>query len=156
MVRRSALAVSFILVGAVPALAQTHPRPHDKGHPHGPGHVRPDSAEHSALHALLHGSWTGTLRSPQGVSSGLDLSVVYDSLRIATVQLRADKSIRVGGASHFTVTGDKLQWTQDVAGASCKATAVLNAATTLVAGVMEGKVACEDGESTFTLRRKTG
>jgi hypothetical protein len=39
---------------------------------------------------------------------------------------------------------------------ACKATAVLTAATPHVPETLEGKMACESGEITFTLRKKTG
>jgi len=156
MIRGLALTVSFLLASAVPGLAQTHPRPHPGTHPHGPGHIRPDSAQHAAMHARLHGSWTGMFSSPHGVSSGLDLSVAHDSLRQVTLKLSTDQPSLAGAASNFVIHGDTLQWTQELSGTSCKATAVLSAATPLVAERMKGKMACEDREITFTLHKKVG
>jgi hypothetical protein len=156
MIRGLALTVSMLLVVTVPALAQTHSGSHARGYPHGPGHVRPDSATHAAMHALLHGSWSGTLSSQHGVSSGLDMSVTHDSLRKVTLTMRTDRPIRAGAASDFAMNGDKLQWTQDLSGRSCKATAVLTTATAPAYETMSGKMACEDGEMTFLVRKKTG
>jgi len=163
MIRGLALTASFLLAGAMPALAQTHS--HGPGHvrpgagqhqPHGPGHVRPDSGQHAAMHALLHGSWTGTFRSAHGLSSGLDMSVAHDSAHKMALRMSTDQPLRAGAASNFVMDGAKLIWTQDLSGKSCKATAVLTAATPLAPETMEGKMACEHGESSFTLRKKTG
>lgn len=155
MIRTIALTASFLLAGTLPALAQAHPPGHGQGHPHGPGHVRPDSAHHAALHALLHGSWTGSVTSPHGVSRGLDLSVARDSLRKLLVSMSMGQPIRAGLASNFVMDGATIRWTQDLSGASCTASAVLSAVE-VPAAMIEGKLACEDGESTFTLRKKTG
>jgi hypothetical protein len=54
------------------------------------------------------------------------------------------------------MSGDKLQWTQDLAGTSCKATAVVSTATSLAPETIKGKMACEDRQMTFSLRKKTG
>jgi hypothetical protein len=156
MIRGLALTASFLLVGAVPALAQTHTRPHGQGHPHGPGHVRPDSATHAAMHARLHGSWTGTLTQHQGDSSLVHMSVAHDSLRNVTLRISTNKPTQVGTARDFVMTGDKLSWTQDLSGASCKATAVVTSATPLGSEVMKGTMACEHGEIAFTLHKETG
>lgn len=165
MIRGVALTASFLLAGAVSALAQTHPYPHPPHpYPHPwthshdrSGHVPLDSAQHAAMHPLLLGSWKGAFSSPQGVSSGLHLSVAHDSLRKVTLRMSTDRSIRAGAASNLATNGDKLHWTQDLSGTSCKATAVLTAATPLVPEMMKGRMACEDGEEiTFILQKRTG
>jgi hypothetical protein len=156
MIRGLALTVSLLVAGAGPALAQTHTRPHGQGYPHGPGHVRPDSATHAAMHAALHGSWTGTLSSHRGDSSGLSLSVAHDSARKVLLTMRTDRPIHVGVGSDFMMHGDKLHWTQDLSGKSCKATAVLTTATPRAPEAIRGELACEDGEITFTLHKTTG
>jgi hypothetical protein len=97
MIHGLALTASVFLAGAVPALAQTHSPSHARIHSHGPGHVRPDSAQHAALHARLHGSWEGTFRSAPGVSTGLALAVGYDSTRKVTLRMSTDQPIRGGG-----------------------------------------------------------
>jgi hypothetical protein len=158
MIRPLALTASFFLAGAIPALAQTHPSPrapHARTHSHGPGHVRPDSAHHAAMHAALHGTWTGTLNH-QGASSRLDLSVAPDSVRKLTLRLNADQPIRAGAASNFRVSGDTLQWTQELSGAPCEATARLSAATAIAPEKLEGTMACGLGQVRFTLHKKTG
>jgi hypothetical protein len=162
MIRRIALAAAFLLVGSVPALAQTHRPPHAPKHRnHPPGHVRPDSAHHAAAHARLHGArlhgaWTGTLSAPHGVSSGLALSVAGDSASRLTLTMTADQPLRAGAVSDPVIDGNTLRWTQDLSGRPCKTTAVLSAATPLVPATMRGKMACDDGEITFTLRKTTG
>jgi hypothetical protein len=157
MIRGLALTASFLLASAVPALAQTHPGSHAWPHAHSQsGHVPLDSARHAAMHALLLGSWRGTFSSPQGLSSGLEMSIAHDSLRNVTLRMSTDQPNRAGAASNVVIDGGRLHWTQDLSGASCKATAVLNAPTPLVPNTMEGKMTCEDREMTFTLRRKTG
>jgi hypothetical protein len=156
MIRRVALTASFLVAGAMPALAQTHSPPHAQAYPHGPGHIRPDSATHAAMHALLHGSWTGTLSSRQGVSTGLDMSVTHDSLRKVTLALRTDRAMQAGPAMDLVLNGDTLQWTQDLAGTSCKATATLSHATAPSPDTIIGRIACEDRNMTFSLRKKAG
>jgi hypothetical protein len=156
MIRGLAVTVSLLLAGTAPALAQTHTRSHGQAHPHGPGHVRPDSATHAAMHARLHGSWTGTFKSHQGDSSAMDISVAHDSLRKVTLRVSTDRPTQTGTVSDFVMNGDKLSWTQELSGASCKATAVLSSATPLATEMMKGRMACEHGEITFTLHKKSG
>ena len=116
MIRGLALTASFLLAGAVPALAQTHSHSHTGTYSHPPGHIRPDSGQHAAMHALLHGSWQGTLSSAQGVSSGLHLSVAHDSLRNVTLRMSTDQPLRAGAASNVMIDGAKLHWTQNLSG----------------------------------------
>ena len=156
MIRRLALTTCLLLAAAMPALAQIHPGSHDGAYPHGPGHVRPDDATHALMHMLLYGSWTGTLSTQQGVSSGLDMSVTQDSRRHVILTMRAEQPIQVGAATNLVVNGDKLQWTQALAGGSCKAMGVLSNATPLAPEMIKGKISCEDGELTFLLRKKIG
>ncbi len=156
MIRGLALSASLILAGAVPALAQTHSPSHSQRPPHGQGHTRPDSAQHAAMHALLHGSWKGTLSSARGFSSGLDMMVTHDSVRNVTLRMSTDQPIRAGAASNVVMDGATIHWTQDLSGTSCKATAVLTAATPHDPDLLQGNLSCEDGEVTFTLRKKTG
>ena len=61
-----------------------------------------------------------------------------------------------GAARNVMMEGAKLHWTQDLSGASCKATAVLTAATPPIPETMKGTMGCENGEVTFTLRKKAG
>ena len=154
MIRGLALTALFLLAGAVPALSQSHPPGH-KRPPHGPGHTPPDSAQH-AMHALLHGSWSGTLSSHHGVASGLNLSVAHDSLRKVTLRMSADQPARVGTARDLAIDGNKIHWTQEFSGASCKASAVLSSATASTPAKLDGKMACENGERTFSLLKTPG
>jgi len=155
MIRGFALASSFILLGAAPALAQAHSRPHPQVHLHGPGHTRPDSAAHAAMHAMLHGSWTGTFWSARGDSSAMHMSVAHDSPLQVTLRMSTDQPMRAGEASDFVMGGDELQWTQDLSGASCKAAAVVSHAAASIPE-MKGRMQCELGEVTFTLHKKAG
>lgn len=154
MIRGLALTASFVLLGGAPALAQGHP-PHAPGHPHG-AHPPMDPARHAAMHALLLGSWAGTLSSAQGVTSALGLSVTQDSAQNVVATMRTDTPARAGAATNFVMDGDKLEWAQDLSGASCQANAVLTAATPRVPETIKGTMKCEDGAATFTLRKKTG
>ena len=155
MIRAVALRVCLLVAGAVPALAQTHPSSHPQGYPHGAGHMAVDSATHAALHALLHGSWTGTLTSAQGVSTGIDMSVARDSTGQGRVTMTTARPSRSGAASDFLMDGDKLQWTQDLSGATCKATAVVATSGPSARETITGKMACDAEESTFTLHKLT-
>ena len=95
-----------------------HPAGHGQGHPQvGPGHTRADSAQHAALHALVHGNWSGMFTSPKGVVGGLNLSVSRDSLRKLLVNMSIGQPTRAGLASNFVVDGATIRWTQDLSGA---------------------------------------
>ena len=155
MIRRLALAGSFVVACAVRALAQTHPDSHARPTAHDPAdHPAIDSAQHAALHALLHGSWDGTM-SHHGVSSSLKMSVTHDSLHNVLMTLHADQHIQSGLASDFAIRGDTVQWSQIVSGRPCKATALLSEGAHHAPGAMKGRVVCDDGEMTFNLQKKT-
>lgn len=157
MKRILALTVSFCLAGAAAALAQTHPQTHAQGRPHdASGHDPLDPSQHAAMHALLHGNWTGTSSSPGALSRKLDLAVATDKLGNVTLKMKADRPIRAGAASRVALDGNTLHWTQDVSGAPCQATAVLSAATPLVPDTMKGSMACEQREITFELQKTKG
>lgn len=79
-----------------------------------------------------------------------------DSLQRVTLNVEADQSIRPGSVSDLVMDGDNLRWRQEVSGTSCEATAVLTPATSVVPAVMKGKMACQNGDITFTLHKKTG
>jgi len=151
---RPLLTASLCVACAAPALAQSHPIPHPRPHPHDSlAHPRPDSAHHAALHALLHGAWTGTLTSPHGSSEAFHLSVAHDSLRHEALKVMADHALRAGAASRFAMSGDTLRWTQELNGKSCTATATVTPATPSDSGVLRGTVACADGTRSFLLRK---
>ena len=153
MNRHVFLTVSLLVAAAGPALSQTHSGSHER-RPHGPGHVRPDSATHAAMHALFHGSWTGTLTSPVGLSSRMELSVARDTVRGVTLTVNTDQAKR-GPASDLALGDDKqLRWTQDVSGTKCRAHAALSVATKTSRESLIGKLSCDGVESSFTLHRK--
>ncbi len=154
MIRGLALSVVLLLTGAVPALAQTHSPSHAQGYPHEPGHVPPDPALHDALHALLHGNWIGTFSSSQGRSGAMNMLVAHHNLPKVTLTMGTDRPFRAGSANDFAMNGDKLQWTQHLSGTRCKATAVLIRATPIAPEMIKGRMACEDGELTFSLRKR--
>ncbi len=153
MIRRLAFTASFFLASALPALAQSHPAHPGQPHPHGPGHRPPDPAHHAAMHALLHGTWQGSIRSLRGGSGSLQMSVTPDSLRKLIIKLSAVRPIQAGAARDVVMDGATLHWIQDLSGQSCHANAVLSAATPAVPETLDGRIACEDGEFTFTLRK---
>lgn len=155
-----------MLAMSAPAFAQATPphpphiRPHLPGQPHHPL----DSAQHAALHALLHGLWSGHMNH-HGVSSGFDVTIAHDSAKNVMLNMHAAQSIRLGAASNFALNGEKLEWTQDVAGKSCKAAAALHsdparahnaAPSTPQTPELNGTFSCADGEIRFTLRKRPG
>ena len=150
MSRRFAFTVALALWSAAPAMAQSHPTAHSGPRQHGSGHVRPDSATHAAMHALLHGTWTGTLTAAHG-SKALNLTFADDSMPLV---FHADQSAQFGRSADFRVKGQELQWTQEVAGAPCKASAVVTAATPQSPESFKGKMECADGARSFVLHRK--
>ena len=153
MKRHLFLTLSLLVAAAGPALSQTHSGSHER-RPHGPGHVRPDSATHAAMHALFHGIWTGILTSPVGASSRMELSVVRDSARGLALTINTDQDKR-GSATDLALGDDKqLRWTQDLSGTKCKAHAALSVAAKTSPQALSGKLSCDGVESSFTLHRK--
>lgn len=157
MIRGLALTVSFSLAGAGLALAQTHPPSHSQGRPHDSSdHAAIDPSQHAAMHALMHGNWTGASISRAGVSRKLDLMVARDRLGNLTLQMTTEQPVRVGSATHVNIEGSTLTWTQDYSGAPCNATAVVSAATELAPETMKGTMTCQQGEITFALQKTKG
>ena len=66
MTLRFGLTATLVLAGSMTLLAQSHDRTHPQGQPHGP-HDAIDPQLHAAMHSLV-GTWTGTLRSANGLS----------------------------------------------------------------------------------------
>jgi hypothetical protein len=155
MIRGLAVTVGFLVVSAVPAVAQVHPGSHSLSHPHVPGHPPVDSATHAALHALLHGSWTGALTSAHGISTSMEMAVAHDSLLKLLLTINGAEPTGGATASDFMIQGDTLHWTHALSGATCRATAVLTAATRAVPATMNGRMVCADSALTFSLRKKT-
>jgi hypothetical protein len=108
------------------------------------------------MHAMLTGTWRGTLTTSEGTSNALELAVAHDSVRGMTLWMGTGQSVPATTISNLAVDGTKLQWTQDLSGASCKATAVMSQATALEREMMKGKMTCADGEIAFVLRKTTG
>jgi hypothetical protein len=158
MIRSLALTVSFSLAVAGLALAQTHQPSHSQGRPphDSSDHAAVDPGQHAAMHALVHGYWTGASISRAGVSQKLDLIVANDKLGNLTLQMTTDERVRVGSAKHVNIEGSTLTWTQDYSGAPCNATAVVSPATKLVPETMKGTMACQQGEITFALQKTKG
>lgn len=153
MIRHLALTTSLLAITAAPGLSQTHSGSHVRPRAHGPGHVRPDSATHAAMHAALHGTWSGPLSSG-GISKGMVLSVVQDSMHGVILTVSTDQPKRSGAASDLVVGRDgQLRWTQDLSGTRCKASAMLNAETATSPEALRGKMSCDGVESTFTLKK---
>ena len=157
MTRALALTAALLLVSAASASAQTHHSGGARTHPpHAPGHERPDPAHHAAMHALLTGRWSGTVTSAQGITSDLTLAVAHDSVQGMTLTTDAGERIPAAKISNVAMEGTRLEWTQDLSGAKCKASAVVSPATQLEPETVKGKMTCADGDRTFVLRKTTG
>src|SRR5262245_20973760 len=121
MTHRFALTVLLLLIGSVPALAQTHPADHPQGQPHDrSSHPAIDPQQHALMHGMLLGNWTGTLTSPDGSSIPLDLAVMNERHGELTLKMASSRSKELGAASALVLNGDTLRWTQAFAGTSCK------------------------------------
>ena len=148
-----AIAAAFALTLIVaPARAQIHPGSHSMRHPH-------DSLAHppmdSALHALLHGTWTGKLVSARG-SQELRLSITHDSLHGAMVKVVSAPPGLSGNASAVAIRGDTLRWRQELADKTCPATAILNTLKSTADQSLRGTLACDGGDMTFVLHKTSG
>ena len=151
MTYRFAFAAALLLATASPVIGQIHPPSHDRNRQHGPDHVRPDSATHAALHALLHGRWEGTM-SHRDRSTPLSVSITRDSAAGFVFAFRSNAQVHPGAAKHITVQGEKLQWDQIVDGRACKASAALSKSKEEKV-VMKGFMKCDRDEIAFTLNR---
>ena len=147
---------ALLLASAPSAVAQAH-HSGTPTHPHhAPGHERPDSAHHAAMHDLMTGRWSGTVTSPEGITSNLTLAIAHDSLQGMTITTDTGERIAAARISKLSMQDIRLEWTQDLSGSSCKATAVLSRATPLDGETVSGKMTCADGDRTFVLRKTTG
>lgn len=156
MTRALALTAALLLAGATSARAQTHHSGAPTHPRHAPGHERPDPAHHAAMHALLTGRWSGTVTSAQGITSSFTVAVAHDSLQGMTLTTATGERIPVAKITNITMDGTRLQWTQDLSGTSCKATATVSPATQLERETVRGTMTCDDGDRTFVLRKTTG
>ena len=151
MLRALAAAFALTLI-VVPARAQNHQTTHATRQSH-------DSLAHlqidSAVHALLHGAWTGTLDSLHG-SGALRLSITRDSLQGPMVRVLSGLAGLSEKASSLAIRGDTLHWRQKLADKTCLATAVLNKAKPMADQSLKGSLACEGGDVTFVLHKSGG
>src|SRR5262245_3376636 len=153
MTHRFALAVSLLLAGSVPALAQTHPA-HPPGQPHDrSAHPAMDPQEHARMHGALLGNWTGTLTFPDGRSTKVDLTAANDSHGALTLTITSSQPNEVGAASGIVFEGQTLRWTQALSERACKASAVVAAKTAQVAETMKGTMKCPEREIAFALEK---
>ena len=155
MLRHLAKAVAILGTAAVPALAQRHPGSHARPASHDSLHHAPmDSAQHAALHALVHGMWTGTI-SDHGTASPFSMSIAHDSIYLTLMHATTTSPITLGTGQHMTSAADTVHWIQDVSGVACPATAALRAsATSNATPTMEGAIACPGHALRFTLTKK--
>jgi hypothetical protein len=152
MSRHLFLTASLLVVAALPAQSQTHQGSHER-RPHGPGHVRPDSAMHAVMHALFHGSWNGTLTSAHGTTSAMELSVARDSVLGVVLKVNTNKGKQASAGDIILDEDKQLRWTQELSGAKCKASAALTVATKTSPEILSGRMSCDGVESRFTLQR---
>jgi hypothetical protein len=143
--------LTFALVA--PAAAQGHHGQHPP-RTHGPDHVRPDSASHAAIHALLHGSWEGTFHRANETPKELHMMVARDSAHGTSLVLKSAGLKDAGPARGIVFAAGNIQWTQQVRGATCTATARVDS-TAKTNRSINGKLACPTEEIAFTLRRQT-
>ena len=155
MIRRLAVAISFVAISAAPALAQaqTHP-PHPTGAPHDPTtHPPMDPALHAALHARFHGDWVGTMSPTTGSQMNMKLAVANDKQGKTTLKLTGLPAGSAGSAQDVSLDEHGLHWTQQLAGSSCKATAILGPAPHHGADTITGRMDCDQGPMTFALQK---
>ena len=155
MISRLAAAISFVVISAAPALAQTQPHPqHPSGAPHDPAtHPPMDPALHAALHARFHGDWVGTLSSTAGDPMSMKLAVGNDKHGKTTVKLSGLQTGTVGSAQDVLLDEHGLHWKQQIAGSVCKATAMLGTAAHHAPETITGNMDCDHGPMTFALQK---
>jgi len=160
MIRSHALLLSVVMASSVSALAQTQTQSHPK-HPQGTPHDRSahppmDPALHAALHARLHGTWTGEIRSLDGAPAKLQLAFAADKQGQLTLTSSGDQPLTAGPAAEVILDPQGIRWTHSFAGASCKATAVLEAPAHHGPDAMKGTMACGRGDMPFVLQKTKG
>lgn len=93
----------------------------------------------------LLGTWEGPYQSDHG-SGGLRLVVSRDSVWRATLASAPESMIPEAYVENLKVEDGRLSWTQSVMGASCSASAALEA------GALRGEMTCEHGGATIQIR----
>ena len=144
-----------LAVSALPAIAQGHPGSHTRPVSHDSLHHAPmDSAQHAALHALIHGTWTGTILD-HGAASPFSVSIAHDSVHAALLRAMSSAPFTLGSAHHMMpAAADTIRWSQDVSGIPCPTTATVRSLATSKA-TMDGIIACPNRELHFTLVKST-
>jgi hypothetical protein len=156
MIRILALVVSALTAVAPAAFAQAHPEPHHTGRPHdSAGHAPMDAEQHAALHALLDGTWLGTLNMPAAESRPFTLNVSKTASGADVFAVTAAPPLHLGDASQFGVEHQRIHWIQNVSGESCKATADIARAAMHDPEILKGTMSCAHGDLTFSLTKTT-
>jgi hypothetical protein len=144
------LVASFLLVGTMAAAQDHHSTSHDPALPHdGVGHEPMDPV----LHALLHGEWLGTMNTPDDSSANVGLKIAMDHAGNSSLRMTGDQSAHLGASDRFTVRGDTLRWTQNVAGQPCRTVANITKATPTSPDILNGVMSCSGREMTFALHK---
>jgi len=147
MIRPLAFGFVLALCAATHGAAQVQHPPFT----HAPGHVPPDSATHAMLHALMHGSWSGTVTATHSNGGALTQDVkAHDQ---TTFVFRAGEA-NERNASNFVLRGDTLQWAQQLKDKTCTATALLDAAARQTPETITGTMACDHDNFPFKLQKK--
>jgi hypothetical protein len=115
-----------------------------------------DPAVHAAMHAHMLGSWSGTLGSTEANPMALHLAIASNKRGKMTIKLTTDPAMKAGTASDVTLDAQGLHWKQALSDTSCKATAVLEAATHDAPETLKGTMACDHGGVAFALHRTKG
>src|SRR5262249_45455574 len=105
MIRTTAITLSFlVLTGAPFAATQAHPEQHAQTRPHdASGHPAMDPAQHAAAHALLHGDWQGTMRSEDGTSTPIAVTISRDTAGRLLFAMTGDASRHIGPATEVSI-----------------------------------------------------
>ena len=146
MIRPLAFGFVLALCAAAHGAAQVNHPPFI----HPPGHTPPDSATHAALHALMHGSWTGVVAAPNAEGRALMQEVKPQGQM--TFVFRADDTDE-RSASNFAIRGDTLQWTQQLKYKTCTASTLLSAVAR-TPETIAGTMVCDHDNLPFKLQKK--
>ena len=156
MKRISAFVITACFAVAAPVLAQ-HQRPHAPGQPHDRPHHGPmDPAMHAAMHALVAGKWHGTIQDRDEQARKLDLAVTREKNGSVTLKANAEDPLKAGSATDLSIEAGAIEWTQNLANTTCKATAVVSAANGKTPATMKGVMACDGKRLPFALEKLKG
>jgi len=104
------------------------------------------------MHARLLGTWVGTLSSPEGVSTTLQLAVASDKQGKMALRISDVRTMKAASVTYVALDGHGLHWTQTLSGESCQATAALESVAHHAPGTMKGTMACGHREIACVLR----